>query len=110
MTPREAFCFGFLKQCAAEGLSLEQIEKRAFGLKDVIDAIKTTGAAGLIGATGVGALGGLGLAKLQEGTINPDDVRKQELIGTYNSYAEQIEGRNAANAVKPRPPQRNYRQ
>jgi hypothetical protein len=139
MTPREGFKYGFLLRCAEEGLTAEEAEARAArGLEkqaDWSDAITTPisdvysgikgaiggvpgalyanapmvaglGAAGVMGA---GALGGYGLAKMQEGDIDPEEVQRQELIQAYQTQAE-LARRKAimAAAIKAQPRSKSH--
>ena len=135
MTPREGFKYGFLLRCAEEGLTVEQAEKRAAkalekqanydflgnvmtsavgGAKDVIMAAPATAASWLgsgvglagIGAATTGALGGYGLAKMQEGDIDPAEIQREELISAYQMQAELARRKaimEAAQRTTPRP-------
>jgi hypothetical protein len=114
MTPREAFKYAFLLRCAEEGLTADEAEARAArglekqadgwgaakdilgGAKDVIMGAPSlagrllgSGAAiGGVGAIGAGALTGYGLAKMQEGDVDPQEVQREELIAAYRTQAE----------------------
>jgi hypothetical protein len=116
MTPREGFRFGFYYRCAEEGLSAEEARARAaLGLEKAATAApwwlgpvgsavgtgwggaKLLGGLALAGAAGTAALGGgavgLGLARAQEGDVDPDEIRKHELISTYRFHADQARRR-----------------
>jgi hypothetical protein len=119
VTPREGFRFGFYYRCAEEGLDAtgareragRALEKRADdkGWWPVIKGIGggIGGGIGSIGKhlaglgllAGVGgpiALGtgvGLGLANAREQDIDPEEVRRQELIAAYNFHADQARQR-----------------
>jgi hypothetical protein len=117
MTPKEGFKYGFLLRCAEEGLTIKEAEARAArGLEkqaeeglvgkvlgDLYSGGKNliTGTPGFIaehgpkilgvgalGAAGVGSLGGYGLAKMQEGDVDPEEIQREELISTYRAQAE----------------------
>lgn len=112
LTPRQAFKLGFLLKCAQDGLTPEQTDAR-------IDAVLTKAALGetfgkfLDVATGVGGLGlaagglagagvGYALGQATEPPVDPDEIKKQELIQVLNQYADRAR-RNTA-AVQYRPP------
>jgi hypothetical protein len=60
------------------------------------------GIAAALGGAGIGA----GLAKLQEGDVDPEEIQREELIATYRAQAELARRRaimDAALAVAPRP-------
>lgn len=107
MTPREGFKFGFLYRCAEEGLTVEEaydrarllLEKRAIlnPLPALWGGAKTLGALGMAGAVAVPAVAGagigLGLANAREHDVDPDEVRRQELIAALNFHADQARRR-----------------
>jgi hypothetical protein len=109
MTPREGFKFYFYYRCAEEGLSADEardrarsgLEKRAIPnpLPVLWGGAKTMGALGLAGAVGIPAVAGagigLGLANAQEHDVDPDEIRRQELIATLNFHADQARRRAA---------------
>jgi hypothetical protein len=134
MTPREGFKYGFLLRCAEEGLTVKQAEARAVRALEkrggeVWDTIKGVGGAakdlimgpGLgsmktilgygipigLGAAAIGGGGlGYGLAKMQEGDIDPADVQREELINAYRTQAELARRKSimdAAQLARPRP-------
>lgn len=110
MTPREAYKFGFLCRCVEEGLDPAQtqqridqaLEKRATGPKDLLEWGKlpfTLGGAtidlaakGFPLALGLGAASGAGigtvLAHLNRKELDEDEIRRRELIDTYNLFAD----------------------
>lgn len=110
MTPREAYKFGFLCRCVEEGLDPYQtqtriqvgIEKKALSLETVSKLLGVLGNAGkstaqlavsgfpaaaLVGATVGGGLG-TGLAHLERKELDEDEIRRRELIDTYNLFAD----------------------
>lgn len=111
MTPREGFKFGFLYRCAEEGLTPAEafdrarrgLEKRANpgllgqGIGAAWGGLKTLGGLGVLGAVGVpavlGAGTGLALANAQEKDVDPEEVRRQELISAYRFHADQARRR-----------------
>ena len=133
MTPREGFKYGFLLRCAEEGLTVKQAEARAaHGLEKRADFLGTLGsglASGIsnaitgtaanipgwaMGAGGLGLAGaavgggslGYGLAKMQEGDIDPQEVQREELIAAYRAQAELARRKaimEAAQQARPRP-------
>lgn len=106
MNSRDAFKVGFLTFCADQGMSGAEasacmqkaasiLEKKALGLKDLVGP-----AAGLYGLGKTTAVGlgvgvpvaiGAGVGALASNAMHPevdaDDVKKQELIDEYRSYA-----------------------
>jgi len=100
LTSRQQFKFGFLLRCADEGLTEEQTQVRIKEAHDRLtkeanpkalwDAVKSLGWHGLgMGAvTGLGA--GYGAAKLTEKEVDPDDIKKQELIAAYKQNADRV--------------------
>jgi hypothetical protein len=128
MTPREGFKFGFLLRCAEEGLTAAEAQERAARAEkraQVGSAIwnlgtKIPGAAwdlgtkglvlGTAGVAGIGGLGGYGLAKMQEGEVDPAEIQRQELIDAYTSQAELARRKaimSAARNARPRPRSRH---
>lgn len=108
MTPREGFKFGFYYRCAEEGLTAEQarerarlaLEKSAFDAPGLAwDGLKGLGALGMVGAVGIPAVAGagvgLGLAKAQEQDVDPEEVRRQELISALRFHTDQARRRTA---------------
>jgi hypothetical protein len=112
MTPKEGFRFGFLYRCAEEGLTVKQafdrarcaLEKQAglwneakSGVGAAWGGLKTLGGLGLLAGVGVPAVVGtgigLGLAKAREQDIDPDEIRRQELISAYRFHADQARRR-----------------
>lgn len=113
MDEKMAWRFGFLLRCAEAGLDevgaehLASLTKRAIpGLSDAKDLV-TSAVSGILGAVktvgllggGLALAGGAGagvmLAKAQEGSVNEEDVRRQELIATYNAYGDRVRHRRA---------------
>jgi hypothetical protein len=133
MTPREGFKYGFLLRCAEEGLTADEAEARAArglekqaggldtmlsdaysGLKGLFTGVPgfiathapTVAGIGALGAAGVGAGAGYGLAKMQEGDVDPKEVQREELIAAYRTQAELARRKAIMEAVQqmqPRP-------
>lgn len=119
MTTEQAFAYGFLFRCAAEGLSAEQQAERVKAA--AVDATKAVpvataaaktpyvgdmlrallGLGGTLGVLGLGtggamgALAGYGLARAGENDQDLDEIRQQELANTYSMYAQQLRSRAA---------------
>ncbi len=98
MNPRDAFKAGFLQACGEMGLTGAQVkdltvkaaallEKRAFGDELASGFANLAGGLALGVPTAAGALAGYGLHKLQGNQVDPDDVKKQELIQELRTYA-----------------------
>ena len=105
LTARESFRLGFLLRCAEEGCDAEEIQGRVKlagwwdetkGVGSVLAALAAgvvklpfQAAAYGIGASGLaGAAGGYGLAKMQAGSVDPEEAKRQELISAYRLQAE----------------------
>lgn len=112
LTRSECFRMGFLMRCAEEGCTPEEVAARvAFGQEKSADwdvtsmFTKPVGKAlsaakflallplrasgyGILAGAGLGAAGGYGLAKMQNGTLDPDEAKRQELISAYQFQAE----------------------
>lgn len=99
MTPREAFRAGFLSRCLELGCSpgdvAQLVDKAASLATDAVAAAtkmateKSAVTVGDVALTGlglatvpvaIGALGGHLLAKAQNGTMNPEAVKREELL------------------------------
>lgn len=110
MDVKQAFRVGFLARCAEEGLSPEETEARAesFRKQAILGGIAKYPALAVLlaGAGGLGA--GYAAGGLSKKKVDPADVRRQELIGTYNTYAEQAEMANQ-HAAAPTPAPRSPR-
>lgn len=133
MTPREAFKFGFLLRCADENLdddatqerikyacdlihwdgkttlltNQELLEKNASIWNAVAGLAKGMGLAGLAGGAALGAGGGLLAAKATDKEIDPDEVKKQELIAAYKQQADRIRRQMAARSYRRNPSPRS---
>lgn len=113
---QSAFRAGFLLRCAQEGLDEAGIEKRAQlalgaakagnwltgtlqGVGKLLSgggsALKNTGLYALGVPFAVGTVGGYTLGKSTGAGREPEELRDQELAAALNSYAEQLERRNA---------------
>jgi hypothetical protein len=121
LSPREAFKFGFMLRCADENLTEEQTRERikvafanmqktawinpfpAIGqtAKAVYPLIKGLGLLGIGGAAAAGGLGGYGLAKMTEKDVDPEEIKRQELIAAYQQQANEIRRRAKARSYRP---------
>jgi hypothetical protein len=70
------------------------------GLGGLANLAKNLGWMGLVGGAGVGAGGGYLAAKMSEKDIDPDEVKKQELIAAYKQQAERIRRQMAARSYR----------
>ncbi len=114
LTEKQAFRYGFLLRCAEAGHDAAALAEA--GVKRAEEGIGSKliglGGKGLVlgltlpfaAAAGLGALGGAGVAKMRETPVDPDEVRNQELIAAYDSYARQARLRSLVR--RRRPPQR----
>lgn len=99
LTPRQSFKFGFLLKCAEAGLTPAQIETRLDQLIKTADAkgilggtadlILNTGGLGLAAGGLAGAAGGYMLGRMTDPVIDPEEIKKRELIAVLNQYASQ---------------------
>ncbi len=128
LTRNECFRMGFLLRCAEEGCTPEEVAARvAFGQeKSAESLIKTawdpigkalaaaktiatfplhTAAYGILGSAGLGVAGGYGLAKMQNGTLDPEEAKRQELISAYQFQAELARRRASQFAYRKAAPQ-----
>jgi len=107
MTPKEAFKVGFLRKCANDGLTpdqtMQRIQQAKFMLKSSgigvpfvagLSALKALfGAAwplALLGPPLVGLGGGAMLAKAQNDTFDPEDVKKREEASEYERALQRL--------------------
>jgi hypothetical protein len=105
MTPRQLFKFGFLLQCADEGLTPAETRERIDvcltkmaegGLgTGLVHLLRNFSALGIAGAGVTGALTGHLAARMTEPQADPDMAKQQELIAAYRQYADHAR-RNAA--------------
>lgn len=106
LTAAEGFRYGVLLRCAEEQLDevatqtritkIASMCKAGVGpVQSAFDAAKSLGWLGILGSMGVGAGGGYGLAKLQEGDVDADDYRKQDLMAAYAAATQQMRERAA---------------
>lgn len=112
MTPEENFRFGFLLRCAEEGCSVQEIQDRVkyanvlgtaagTALKWGIPLTMAAGVvlpaaatlAGTAGVVGAGDRVGKQLAGMTDPNLDPEDIKRQELINAYRLQAEQIRQR-----------------
>lgn len=108
LTPVEGFRYGVLLRCAEEGLdpaaTANRIQKiasmqKAATLGDVasgtFNIAKQLGWGGVLGSMALGGMGGYGAAKLQEGDVDVDDYRKQDVIAALRAQTQQMRERAA---------------
>lgn len=112
LTERQSFKFGFLLQCAEEGLTPEQIEQKLDAMiksadtkgfvGGALDVLATGGGLGLAAAGLAGAGSGYMLGRLTDRPIDSEEVKKRELIAVLNQYAAQAK-RNASRVAYRQP-------
>lgn len=102
---RQQFKLGFLLQCAEEGLAPDEIRERIKfanlswnpaswpaagweGLSNAAGVAKSLGTMGLVGGIGLGAGAGIGLAKMTDQDIDPEQIKKQELLAAYKQQTD----------------------
>lgn len=111
---KSAFKYGFLRRCVEEGCDPDEVARRLdAGLgglakhAGVADAAKSLLAAGVaiptVLAAGTGAGIGWGLAKLRDPSIDPDEVRRGELIQAYDTQAQLARIRSLTDKYRPAP-------
>ena len=125
MTNNEAFKFGFLMQCAEEGLSQEETHERmakaaallktADPVTAIIKELYGLGKGGLkemskfvLPAVGiaaaappaVGALGGLTLARMRDSAYDEDEAKTDEEIAEYAKAIDQLRRSRRQRAIK----------
>ena len=116
MTRADCFKFGFLLRCAEEGLEPEQIRERVktaqapgatVATAATAPVTKSLGMASkallglplfvLLGGAATAALGGgaggYALAKMQNKNVDPDEVKRQELMHAYKIQADRAQRR-----------------
>lgn len=119
MTPQDNFRYGFLMSCAQQGLTPDQVREVVKTASEHLRKEANVGRSlaalwaklplaiagyGLMGSAGVGALGGHALAKATEDELDPEEVRRQELLATYRQQAERA--RRNASRIRYRQPRR----
>ena len=116
MDMRTAFKFGFLLRCAEAGCTAEEIDalvEKSAGwaetLWNVPGHLAGWGLVGLGAAGLVGASAGLAKAHLDEGTLDPEEVRKRELIAAYNTHAQEMRNHQLARRRREQPGQVSVR-
>lgn len=112
MDPKEAYKRGFLLKCAEDGCTPAEVqaraawvEKVAWGVETVTTPLKMLGGGALMGlglAAGGGFGAGMGLAKLREHKVDPEEIKKRELIDAYKAFAEQMRLRDQQIPPAPR--------
>lgn len=108
LTPVEGFRYGVLLRCAEEGLDPAATELRIQKIASMqktanlsslaggaLGLAKQLGWAGVLGSMAVGAGTGYGAAKLQEGDVDADDYRKQDVIAALRAQTQQMRERAA---------------
>jgi len=96
MTTNEAFRLGFFYRCAEAGLSPEEVSQLASRLHEK-RAGDWTDTAGMLGGLGLGVtlaappilgyMTGSGLANASHEDVDPETLKKQELIAEYRRLA-----------------------
>lgn len=105
MDARQTFKFGFLHNCAQLGFLPSEIDaaldllmtKEAFGdtIGKIVDLAAGVGGLGLAAGGVLGAGAGYMLGNATEQPLDPDEVKKRELITVLRQYADQA-NRNGA--------------
>lgn len=108
LTPVEGFRYGVLLRCAEEGLDAAATEARIQKIASMqkvanlggmagsaFNAAKALGWTGVLGSMAAGGLTGYGAAKMQEGDVDADDYRKQDVIAALRAQTQQMRERAA---------------
>lgn len=104
MTPKEAFRLGFLTRCAEMSLSSEETNKLAKRASDlfltktagpIADTVKSVGWPLMLAGLSAPVLAGSGAAYFQNKALDTDEadideIKKKELIETYQRMSEQL--------------------
>lgn len=117
MDARQSFKFGFLLKCAQAGLTPSEMEvgldallKRGFTetFGKLLDVATGVGGIGLAAGGLMGAGAGYMLGNATEQPVDPDEIKKREMISVLQQYAAQarrnsqrIQYRQPAGRVKP---------
>lgn len=110
LTPQDAFTLGFMYRCAEEGLvgeklasRMDYLEKRA--MPDVWGTVKNLGtnlfSLPIVGSVAAGGLLGHVAGSAVEPELSEEDLKAQELISTYRSYAARARARRKARTYRP---------
>lgn len=126
MSPREVFKAAFLLKAAEAGYGPDDLEPLVaaaevkLGIKqavlgDLVAAGKDLGGLGLAGlaapAIGLGMAGGVAYNALTSPKVNPDEIKRDELIDNYRFYTDRLAEKRKARllaAAQSRP--RGFRQ
>lgn len=110
MTDKEQFRFRFLEKCAAAGLAPDQVRELSKRLVKVADMgwlgtllkapLQYSGAK-ILGGAGLGIAGGYGLAKMTEEDVDPEIVKKYEVIAALQQQAERARRQAARVSYRP---------
>lgn len=112
MDARQSFKFGFLMECTQAGLTPSEMEAGLdtlikTGMFDmaskVLDTVVGVGGLGLAGAGILGAGAGYMLGNATEQPIDPEEVKKREMISVLQQYAAQA--RRNSSRIQYRQPQ-----
>lgn len=123
LTPREAFKASFCMQAASAGYgpgdlgplldaAEAKLSKAANVLADLAaGAVKIPLGLAVAGAAGLGAAGGIAHHTLTANKVDPDEIKRDELVDTYNHFTERMklldQARRAA-AAQPKPQPRRF--
>ncbi len=109
MNPREAFKHAFVKTCAERGDDDRTIAARvdeAHGLFvkqawESLFRLPLYTALGVLGAgAAAGGLAGYGAAQANRTEVDLEDIKRNELIAAYNTYASRMRQRNLLNQAR----------
>ena len=112
MTPAEAFKIGFLRQCARDGCSGEQLQQRIKTanaivkegnsvVSDLLKSLVSTGKLALIAGPPVaGALGGYALGRANNDDFDPEEAKKREELAEYYRATDMLRQNQALAASR----------
>ena len=112
MTPAEAFKIGFLRECARDGCSPEQVQARVKTADAMIKAGSITGTLGdmlkqiftagkytaAVGPPVAGALGGWALARAKNDDFDPEEAKRREELAEYYRATDMLRQNSALSA------------
>jgi len=107
LTAKEAFTIGFVRRCIADGLPIDQVAGRVkeaaeklalFGdvIKSTTNLAKAIAPVAFLAPPVVGGIGGYALSRATDlDDTEIDDIKKQELLDTYNLESAKLRRQKA---------------
>ena len=105
LTAAEAFRVGFMERCAADGLSVAEIQGRIKQAASWPELLANYGAKGvgalLLAPPVLGGLGGYAAGRISgDESVDPAEIKKREMLAETRQQTQRLQQESAARALE----------